>query len=109
MAKVKARPALPRDAVKLDPKHYKVELENARVRVVRIRYGGREKSPMHQHPPGVGIFVTDASFKFSYPDGKTEKIKAKSGDFLWFGKQWEHQPENLSAKSCEVIYVELKS
>ncbi|PYU29250.1 MAG: hypothetical protein DMG31_18130 [Acidobacteria bacterium] len=86
-----------------------MNLENDRVRIVRIRYAGREKSVMHQHPPGVGIFLTDANFKFSYPDGKTENIKAKAGEYLWFGEVWEHLPENSSDKNAEVIYVELKS
>jgi len=43
-----AKPAFERDPVKLDPKHYKVEMENDQVRVVRIKYRGREKSVMHQ-------------------------------------------------------------
>ena len=103
-----AKPAFERDPVKLDPKHYKIEMENNQVRVVRIKYRGREKSVMHQHPPGIGVFLTDAHFKFSYPDGKTENIKAKRGQYLWFGDVWEHDPVNLSSKSAEVIYVELK-
>jgi uncharacterized RmlC-like cupin family protein len=104
----KAKP-FERDPVKLDSKHYKVELENDRVRVVRISYGAREKSVMHQHPRGIGIFLTDAHFKFAYPDGKVEDINAKRGEFLWFGDLWEHLPENLSNQSAEVIYVELKT
>ena len=108
MPSANAQPALERDAVKLDPKHYKVELENDRVRVVRIRYRGREKSVMHQHPPGIAIFVTDANFKFSYPDGKSEKIRAKAGDHLYFADQWEHLPENLGDKKFEAVYIELK-
>ena len=52
--------------------------------------------------------MTDAHFKFSYPDGKTENIKAKRGQYLWFGDVWEHDPVNLSSKSAEVIYIELK-
>jgi uncharacterized RmlC-like cupin family protein len=63
---------------------------------------------MHQHPPGIVVFVTDASFKFNYPDGKTENIQAKAGDHMWFGEQWEHLPENLSEKHCDVVYIELK-
>jgi hypothetical protein len=104
----KPKAALARDAVKVDSKHYKVELENDRVRVVRISYRGREKSVMHQHPPGVGVFLTDAHFKFTYPDGKVEDIKAKAGEYLYFTDVWEHLPENLSSKNAEVIYVELK-
>jgi quercetin dioxygenase-like cupin family protein len=101
--------AFQRDPVKLDSRHYKVELENDRVRVVRIRYAAGEKSVMHQHPRGVGIFLTDAHFKFTYPDGKVEDINAKQGEFLWFADLWEHLPENLSNQSAEVIYVELKT
>jgi len=100
--------ALQRDAVKVDPKHYKIELENDRVRVVRIRYGPGEKSVMHQHPPGVGVFITAGNFKFTYPDGKSENIQTKPGDFLWFAEAWEHLPEMLDDKSFEAVYVELK-
>jgi hypothetical protein len=105
----KPQPVFERDPVKLDAKHYHVELENDRVRVVRVRYSGREKSVMHQHPPGMLISLTDAHFKFSYPDGRTEEIKAKAGEPLWFGEVWEHLPENLSGDSYEALYVELKS
>ena len=41
-----ALPLAAQDPVKVDPKHYKVELENAQVRVLRIHYGPHEKSVM---------------------------------------------------------------
>ena len=100
---------LPRDAVKVDAKHYKVELENDRVRVVRISYAPGEKSVMHQHPPGVVVFLTDGKFKFTFPDGKTEDIEAKAGQFLTFPEQWEHLPESLTQQPFEAIYIDLKS
>ncbi len=59
------------DPVKVDPKHNKVEFENAQVRVLRFNYRPHEKSPMHDHPANVVVFLTDAHVKFSYPDGKT--------------------------------------
>ncbi len=68
------------DPVNVDPKHYKVEIENAQVRVVRISYGPREQSVMHDHPAGVVTFLTDAKFKFPYPDGGTEKVSGKAGE-----------------------------
>jgi quercetin dioxygenase-like cupin family protein len=43
------------DAVKADPKHYKVEFENEKVRVLRITYGPNERSEMHTHPPTAAI------------------------------------------------------
>jgi quercetin dioxygenase-like cupin family protein len=71
MASAASSSKLERDPVTLDPKHYKVEVENEQMRVVRIKYRAHEKSPMHQHPRGVCVFLTDSHFKFTYPDGKT--------------------------------------
>jgi quercetin dioxygenase-like cupin family protein len=99
---------LERDPVVLDSKHYTVEAENDAVRVVRIRYGPREKSVMHQHPPGVGVFLADGTFTFTYPDGRVEEISAKRGDFLAFDEVWEHLPESKSDRDFEAIYVEVK-
>jgi quercetin dioxygenase-like cupin family protein len=99
---------LERDPVALDSTHYTVETENDRVRVVRIRYGPREKSVMHQHPRGVGVFLTDANFTFTYPDGKVEEIKAKRGDVLTFAQPWEHNSENMADVPFEAVYVEIK-
>ena len=95
------------DPVKIDPKHYKVELENAQVRVLRIAYGPHEKSVMHDHPDGVAVFLTDHHVKFTYPDGKTEERHAKAGESAW-SKAGKHLPENLSDKPFELILVELK-
>jgi quercetin dioxygenase-like cupin family protein len=95
------------DPVAVDPKHYTVELENERVRVLRIRYGPREKSEMHRHPALVTIMITDCHARFTYPDGKTEEIIAQAGDVRHF-PAFEHLPENLSDKPFEVIGVELK-
>lgn len=97
-----------RDAVALDPKHYSVEAENDVVRVVRIRYGGHEKSVMHRHPRGVGIFLTDSDFTFTFPDGRVEQVQAKKGDFLNFAEPWEHNSENNTDQAFEAIYVEVK-
>ena len=41
------------DPVKVDPKHYKVEVENEKVRVLRVNYKAHEKSVMHSHPDNV--------------------------------------------------------
>ena len=97
-----------KDAVKVDPGHYKVEVNNRRVRAVRVRYGPREKSVMHGHPATVGVFLTDAHFRFTYPNGKSEEITAKAGDVMWFARH-EHLPENLGDNPFEAVIVELKA
>lgn len=95
------------DAVKADPKHYKVVFENDTVRVLRITYGPREKSVMHEHPNSVFVLLTDESLRFTTPDGKTVEITGKTGDAGW-GPAGKHLPENLMDKSFEAILIELK-
>lgn len=92
----------------MDPKHYTIEHEDARVRVLRIRYGPGEKSVMHAHPALVAVFLTDANVRFTYPDGKTEDVRTKAGDVKSFPPV-SHLPENLGDRAIEVIAVELRS
>lgn len=103
-----AVPAFAQDPVKVDSKHYKVEFENASVRVLRITYGPHEKSVMHYHPGAVAIFQTDGHVKFSYPNGKSEEREFKAGQASWT-PAGRHNPENLGDSSFEVILVEMKS
>ena len=100
-------PALAQDAVKVDPKHYKVELENTQVRVVRITYGPHEKSVMHAHPASVAVFLTDGHVEFTLPDGKTQEDNSKAGAVRW-DAGGKHLPENLGDKPLELVLVELK-
>ncbi len=95
------------DPVKVDSKHYKVEFENERIRVIRISYAPGERSVMHSHPESVGVFLTDADAKFTYPDGRTEDITAKAGQVLHMDA-FTHLPESTSNKPFELIQVELK-
>src|ERR1700757_260073 len=83
------------DPVKVDARHYTVEFENERVRVLRIKYGPGEKSVMHSHPESISVFMTDAHAKFTYPDGKTEDIKANAGTVMHMDA-FTHLPESLS-------------
>lgn len=95
------------DACSVDSKHYKVEDENDRVRVLRARYGPGEKSVMHSHPDLVAFFVTDGDIRFTFPDGSTEEAHVNSGQSMIMAPT-THLPENLSDKPFEVVLVELK-
>ena len=70
------KPAV-QDPVKVDSKHYKAELENEKVRVLRAKYKSHEKSVMHGHPASVAVFLSDARFRFTFPDGKVEDFVAR--------------------------------
>ena len=94
--------------MKVDAKHYKVQFENDQVRVLRITYGPREKSVMHEHPPNVAIFLTDGQIRFTLADGKTQDGAVKAGAVQW-DAGGKHLPENVGDKPFELILVELKS
>ena len=99
--------ALAQDPAKVDPKHCKVEFENAQVRVLRWHNGPHEKVPMHEHPAYVQIYLTDQHGRFTLPDGKTKEDEAKAGQIRWNEPQ-KHSYESLSDSATESIQVELK-
>jgi len=99
--------AMAQDAVKVDPKHYKVEQENNQVRILRIHYGPHEKSVMHEHPASVAVFLNDGDSKFTLPDGKTIESHFKPGQVMWEAAG-KHLPENTGDKPFDLILVELK-
>lgn len=99
--------AFAQDAAKVDPAHYKVEFENAKVRILRFHYGPHEKSVMHSHPDAVVVFLNDGSIKFTYPDGKTLDSTGKAGASR-FTPATVHLPENVGDTAEDGIVIELK-
>jgi len=97
------------DPVKLSPEHYKLELENERVRVVRIRYGPGHRSELHMHGARVGVWLTDARLRHYDPDGKPGELEVyQAGQAGFGGEVVKHSGENLGEEFFEVILVELK-
>ncbi len=95
------------DAVKADPKHYKVEYENDSIRVLRATYGPHEKSPMHSHPANLTIGITAGQTKFVLSDGKSEISPANPGGFS-ANPAVTHSSENIGDQKFETFVVELK-
>jgi len=97
---LKGPPAGPAPVTKLDPvtvdaKHYKVELENEHVRVLRVHYGPREKGATHEHILNrVVVYLND-------------QTNAKADDVRVAGAA-THAEENASDRAADRIAVELK-
>ena len=86
-------PAL--DPLKVDPKHYKLEFENAQVRVVRVKFGPLEKGPEHEHTLGhVIVYLNDQGTQ-------------KAGSFRFDGVA-RHPEENKLNIAVERIVVDIK-
>ena len=85
------------DPAMVDTKHYKVTFENEQVRVLKITYGPKEKSVMHEHPNGVAIFLRDGQIRFHLADGKFQDATVKAGAHGPRQRNWTAQagyPEN---------------
>ena len=96
------------DPVKLDPKHYKVELENDQVRVIRAHMGPHDSVPLHEHTLNrVSVYLTDVNMLINTPDGKTQTSQRKAGDVVW-SPPATHKEQNLNDSPFEVIAVEIK-
>ena len=95
------------DPLKVAAKNHKLEFENDRVRVIRVKSAPGEKSAMHAHPANVVIALSDTRVRSTSADGKTEETNVKAGDVLWRGPL-KHSSENIGDKPFEVIIVELK-
>jgi quercetin dioxygenase-like cupin family protein len=100
--------ATAQDPVKVDPTHFKVVLENATVRVLRIDYAGGAKSNVHRHPESVVIPLVTRKVRFTMPDGKTEEpeLLAESATFV---PATTHSVTNLGSDRVDGILVEFKS
>jgi hypothetical protein len=101
-------PALGQDAVKVDPQHYKVILENASVRVLRVSYAPGDKSVMHAHPDSVFISLGPSKARFTMPDGKSQDMDMASESGLYLAAA-THLPSNIGTTPVDGILVEFKS
>jgi len=83
------------DPAKVDPKHYKVELENEYVRVLRVHYDAREKGETHEHILNrVVVYLNDQ------PGAKADDVRVAGAA--------KHAEENASGQPADRIAVELK-
>jgi len=103
-----AAPLSALDPVKVDPKRYKVEMENEQVRVLRARYAPRDKGVLHEHSRNrVVTYLTEGNMKVTPEGGRPSTIVNKVGDVTW-GTHARYIEENLSDKPFEVLVVEFK-
>jgi quercetin dioxygenase-like cupin family protein len=79
-----------------------VEIDNAWVRVLRVKQGPHEKTPERQHPASVAVYLTDVHQRVSGLEASR-----KAGDVAWFDAA-RHTEENLSDQPVEFVLVELK-
>jgi quercetin dioxygenase-like cupin family protein len=100
-------PPVTLDPVKLDPEHHPVPLENGRVRVLRTILEPRLKSPMHEHPSYVVVYLTELHTTMQLSDGKLVDNPRRPGEIAW-RESMKHATENQGDKTAVEIQIELK-
>jgi hypothetical protein len=97
------------DSVVVDPRHFKVEIDNNQVRVLRLRLGTGERSPLHQEVfERLVVPLTAGQLKMTDPKGTVKRIAYKQAGLQWLPAGSEAQ-ENVGAKPYEALIVEFKS
>ncbi len=96
------------DAVKADPAHNEVLMENDRVRVVRVHFASGETGPIVNKRPRVIFARTDSHASVTFPDGHSEPRDMKAGT-VSFGNPGRQATKNTGTTQIENIVVELKS
>jgi beta-alanine degradation protein BauB len=98
------------DAAKVNPRSYRVILENESVRVLEYRslpglgVCGQGK---HSHPAHLTIGMSDGKVKVTTEDNKLITAEQKSGMVFWAPAE-THTVENISGRPMRAYMVELK-
>jgi quercetin dioxygenase-like cupin family protein len=100
--------AAAQDPVKVDPDHYKVLLDNAVVRVLKIDMAVGAKSVMHSHPDAMLVPLSSGKARFTMPDGKTEDQELVK-ETAAYTPALTHLPANVGTSRVEAILVEFKA
>ena len=96
------------DATFVDAEHHVIEFENDWVRVVRMTYPAGETSPVHDHPPGFAVFLTDADLKNIPEEGEPVDLKFEAGATIWGNGGSAHATANAGDAEVVLIRVEMK-
>lgn len=96
------------DPATLAPHIYQVELENERVRVLRVTARPGETPPLHSHPDRVLVYVNECSAVIATEDGGTRKLAFGAADVAWLpGETHGNQPNTVESE-CEILEIEIK-
>ena len=95
------------DPIHIDPRHFRLELENEHVRILRLHLGPKEETLESQFSMHVDIAVSDVHIGETYADGVTNQEYRASGSVSWNSKKLQSFV-NLDARPLDATILELK-
>jgi quercetin dioxygenase-like cupin family protein len=93
------------DPVVVDGEHYRLELENDWLRVLRENLAGGDVGAMHSHRPRVSVYLKDAEVELTPRGGEPSTGKIVAGSAAW-GEATTHVGRPLS--EVENLSIELQ-
>lgn len=88
---------------------YKIISENARVRILDVKFAPGQKSALHSHPNLVAVILAPSTIRRTTPDGKSTEPPAdlKRGS-VSFNAASTHISENVGKAAFHGILIEFK-
>ena len=96
-----------RPVLEVDSIHYKLDLENDRVRVLHARLGPGEAVPMHDDRSSMIVAITEVHIRLSKPGARPFDVHMQAGESRW-GYADMHSIKNLYTKPVEYLSIQLK-
>lgn len=94
------------DPVTADPEHYRLELQNDYVRVLRENLPAGTQGKMHSHRPRVSVYLKDTEVLLTPRDGAPVEVAEKAGTAAW-GDPVTHA--GFAKSDVENISIELEN
>jgi len=101
-----------KDALEADPKHYKLELENDRMRVLRLTLKADEIAPVHDDRDALLVCIAAGSDKACHlrltrPGGRGQDIHMQAGEARWIYADTRSE-KNVGPQLLEMLVIEPK-
>jgi hypothetical protein len=92
----------------VDPAHFKVEIDNNQVRVLRLHLGRGEKTPVYEERlERLLVPLTEARLKTTAADGVVKTAQYRPGEVQWLMPGAQND-ENVGDARYEALLVEFK-
>jgi len=101
-----------KDALEADPKHYRLDLENDHMRVLRLTLKADEVAPVHDDRDALFVCLAVGSDKACHirltrPGGRSQDIHMQAGESRWIYADTRSE-KNVGPQPLEMLVIEPK-